>query len=159
MLSTANLSELQEQRARILESLRDIKLIHLTKLWFELLCYEFRVAAMITNADFFEFFLINYTRLSLTRILTRLTRIYQVASHLLFFHWTFPRSIWYVLSGIYTYKKGEGCRQTTAMHNTNRCFLLLNGHGRPLAEDAACVQWSHFLWDLIIPQICTARFT
>lgn len=72
------LSEFQEQRAWILESLRDIKLIHLAKLWFELPCYEFKVAAMITNTDF-EFFQINYTRLSLTRILTRLIWIYQVA--------------------------------------------------------------------------------
>lgn len=66
------------------ESLKDLeisiwylKIILLAKLWFESPCYEFKVAPMTTTADF-EFFQISYTRLSQTRILTRLIWIYQV---------------------------------------------------------------------------------
>lgn len=122
------LSEFQEQRAWILESLRDIKLIHLAKLWFELPCYEFKVAAMITNTDF-ECFQINYTRLSLTRILTRLTWIYQVAIHWVFFIELSPEA-YYISSLAFILTKKEeaaGRLQPCITQTDASCFLMDTG--------------------------------
>lgn len=126
MLSTANFLEFQEQRAWILESLSDIKLIVLNKLWFELPCYEFKVAVMITNADFFRFFQINHTRLSPTRILTGLTWIDQVAINLVFFIELSPEAYYMSSLAFILTKKEEaaGRLQPCITQTDASCFLM-----------------------------------